>query len=203
MLASHPWNEAEKHLISSDPVMSQLIDRYGPCRLEPNDGFFAILCNSIVSQQLATKAAAAIYARFAAYYAGDVSPARVAESPAEDLRALGLSNQKVAYVRDLAAKTLAGDLTPERFPAMPDEDIVKQLVTVKGIGVWTAQMFLIFALNRPDVLPTDDFGVRKAFMTLYRLDAMPGKEVMETIARPWRPWRSIASWYLWRSLENK
>ena len=203
MSAPHPWREAEDHLAASDPVIRQLIGRYGPCRLEPNNDFFGILCNSIISQQLATKAAAAIHARFIAYYDNNLTPARVAESAFEDLRGLGLSNQKATYIQDLASKVLAGEVTPERFPAMPDEDIIKQLVTVKGIGVWTAQMFLIFALNRPDVLPTDDFGVRKAIMVLYQLNAMPGKAVMEPIAKPWQPWRSVASWYLWRSLDNK
>lgn len=203
MSVLHPWREAEDHLAAADPIIRDLIVRYGPCRLEPDSDFFGILCNSIISQQLATKAAAAIHARFTAYFENSPTPSKVAEAPFEELRGLGLSNQKATYLQDLATKVSSGQITPELFPSMPDEEIIKQLVTVKGIGIWTAQMFLIFALNRPDVFPTDDFGVRKAMMVLYQLDAMPGKTVMEPIAKPWQPWRSVASWYLWRSLENK
>lgn len=203
MSALHPWREAGDHLAACDPIIHKLIDRYAPCRLEPNNDFFGILCNSIISQQLATKAAAAIHARFTAHFNDTPTPDRVAGTPFEELRGLGLSNQKATYLQDLAIKVSSGEITLERFPAMPDEEIIKQLVAVKGIGVWTAQMFLIFALNRPDVFPTDDFGVRKAMMVLYQLESMPSKPVMEPIAKPWQPWRSVASWYLWRSLENK
>ncbi len=198
----NPWQEAEAHLSAVDELMAALIPRYGPCALQPRDDYFTQLCKSIVSQQLATKAAAAIFNRFAVHFGHVPTAEEVAATPREKLRELGLSQQKITYMQDLSAKVLDKHITLARFAALPDEEVINQLVTVKGIGVWTAQMFLIFALNRPDVLPTDDFGVRKAMMRGYCLEAMPGKTQMEMIAQPWRPWRSIASWYLWRSLEN-
>jgi DNA-3-methyladenine glycosylase II len=199
----NPWHDAETHLTACDPVLAPLVSKYGPCTLTPRQDYFAVLCNSIVSQQLATKAADAIYKRFAAYYGHVPTPAEVAATPREALRELGLSGQKITYMHDLSAKVLDKTITPEHFPDLDDEAVIRQLVAVKGIGVWTAQMFLIFALSRPDVLPVDDFGVRKAFMLCYGLEAMPVKKQMEEMAAPWRPWRSVASWYLWRSLENK
>jgi DNA-3-methyladenine glycosylase II len=201
-ILDNPWQEAETLLDASDEFMAGLVARYGPCTLQPRGDYFTQLCKSIVSQQLATKAAAAIFNRFAVHFGQVPTAGEVAATPREKLRELGLSQQKITYMYDLAAKVLDGHITLAHFAALPDEEVIKQLVTVKGIGVWTAQMFLIFALNRPDVLPTDDFGVRKAIMLGYCLEAMPGKTEMEMIARPWQPWRSIASWYLWRSLEN-
>lgn len=197
------WSEAEAHLTAVDPAQRPLIEKYGPCRLTPQTDYFAVLCESIVSQQLAVKAADAIHGRFIAYYGGAPPTAAVLATPPEELRALGLSGKKAEYILDLAAKIAGGAITPSDFPAMTDDDIIEQLVSVKGVGVWTAHMFLIFALNRPDVLPVGDFGVRKAMMLNYGLDAMPDKATMERIAVHWRPWRSVASWYLWRSLENK
>lgn len=196
------WQEAEDHLGAADEFMAALIARYGPCSLQPRGDYFTQLCKSIVSQQLATKAAAAIFNRFSVHFGHVPTAEEVAAAPREKLRELGLSQQKITYMYDLAAKVVDGHIALARFEDLPDEEVINQLVTVKGIGVWTAQMFLIFALNRPDVLPTDDFGVRKAIMLGYCLEAMPGKPQMEMIAEPWRPWRSIASWYLWRSLEN-
>lgn len=197
------WQKAEQHLAAVDPVQKTLVEKYGPCHLQPKEDYFATLCSSIVSQQLATKAAAAIFARFSTFYDYHPSPPAVARTAPEKLRELGLSSQKISYMLDLADKVVGGSIKLDQFPALPDEEIVRELTAVKGIGVWTAQMFLIFALNRPDVLPVDDFGVRKAMMNCYDLAGMPAKAEMERIAAPWRPWRSIASWYLWRSLENK
>lgn len=197
------WQEAEAHLAAADPTIGPLIEKYGPCRLAPHTDYFAVLCESIVSQQLAVKAADAIHGRFTAYYGGPPAPAAVLATPPADLRALGLSGKKAEYIVDLAANFAGGAVTPGRFPALADEEIIDQLVSVKGVGVWTAHMFLIFALNRPDVLPVGDFGVRKAMMLTYGLEALPDKATMESIAAAWRPWRSVASWYLWRSLENK
>ena len=199
----HPWREAETHLAACDPVLGRIIGVAGPCTLRPQTDYFGVLCESVVSQQLAVKAADAIFRRFAAFYGGRLVPDKVLGTPPERLRALGLSGQKAAYMLDLAAKFHAGAVTPARFAVMSDEEIVAQLVSIKGIGVWTAHMFLIFALCRPDVLPTGDFGVRKAFLREYRLDTPPAKKVMEDLAAAWRPWRSVGSWYLWRSLENK
>lgn len=199
----HPWREAEDHLTVCDPVLRAIISSYGPCTLRPKTDYFGVLCESIISQQLAVKAADAIHARFTAYYGGHPTPDKITDTATLKLRELGLSGQKAAYMLDLAEKTASGAIDPDRFPDLDDDTVVAQLTAVKGIGVWTAHMFLIFALNRPDVLPVGDFGVRKAFMLAYRLDAMPGKAAMEKLAAPWRPWRSIGSWYLWRSLENK
>lgn len=196
------WHEAQGHLAACDPVLCNLIDRHGSCSIGPNQDYFAILCESIISQQLAARAAAAIAGRFSEYYGGEVTPDRVAETAMETLRSLGLSNRKATYILDLAEKVLAGTITPKEFPALPDEAIIRQLVAVKGIGVWTVQMFLIFSLNRPDVLPTDDYGIRKALMLFYGLENLPDKTTMEKLAEPWRPWRSVACWYLWRGLAN-
>ncbi|MDT8900778.1 DNA-3-methyladenine glycosylase family protein [Anaeroselena agilis] len=198
-----PWHEAETHLAARDPVLAAIISSYGPCALRPKKDYFAVLCESIVSQQLAVKAADAIHDRFTAYYGGEPTPDKLAATPPEKLRELGLSGRKAEYMLDLADRFRRDAITPAAFAAMPDGEIIDQLISVKGIGVWTAHMFLIFALNRPDVLPVGDYGVRKAFMLSYALDALPGAKLMENIAAPWRPWRSIASWYLWRSLENK
>jgi DNA-3-methyladenine glycosylase II len=201
-MTDNPWYAAEQHLSGAAPELASLIASYGPCSLRPDDNHFSLLCDSIVSQQLANKAAAAIFGRFSAHYAGQPSPEKVLATSQETLRELGLSNQKTTYILDLAAKVTSGELTLNQFEGLADEEIITQLVKVKGIGVWTAQMFLIFALSRPDVLPVDDFGVRKAFMRIYSLPAMPVKAEMESIATPWRPWRTVASWYLWRSLDN-
>jgi len=198
----NPWQESEAHLRAADEFRAALITRYGPCSLEPRGDYFTQLCKSVVSQQLSTKSAAAIFGRFSVQFGHVPTAGEVAATPRETLRDLGLSQQKISYMYDLAAKVLDGNITLAHFAALPDAEVINQLVTVKGIGVWTAQMFLIFALNRPDVLPTDDFGIRKAIMLGYCLEAMPGKQEMEMIAAPWRPWRSIASWYLWRSLDN-
>lgn len=199
----NPWHDAETHLSARDPVLARIIAAYGHCTLRPKTDYFAVLCESIVSQQLAVKAADAIYNRFAAYCGGAPTPVKLVATPPEKLRELGLSGKKTEYMLDLADRFDRGVITPAAFPAMADEEIISQLVSVKGIGVWTAHMFLIFALNRPDILPVGDYGVRKAFLLAYSLDAMPDAKLMESIAAPWRPWRSIASWYLWRSLENK
>ncbi|MDR3561077.1 MAG: DNA-3-methyladenine glycosylase [Negativicutes bacterium] len=202
MTTQNTWYQAENHLAGTDEFMAALVARYGPCPLQPRADYFTQLCKSIVSQQLSTKSAAAIFGRFSSLFGHTPTAAEVAATPRETLREQGLSQQKITYLYDLAAKVADGTISLEHFAALPDEEVITQLVQVKGVGVWTAQMFLIFALNRPDVLPTDDFGVRKAIMQGYCLEAMPGKLEMELIAEPWRPWRSIASWYLWRSLEN-
>ncbi|WP_425057669.1 DNA-3-methyladenine glycosylase family protein [Sporomusa carbonis] len=183
--------------------MCEIIKQYGPCTLEPKQQYFSLLCQSIISQQLAAKAADAINHRFITFYGGNPTPDSVADTSWEELRSLGLSGQKTGYILDLARKTLDGTVTPDSFSGMPDEDIIKQLIAVKGIGLWTAQIFLIFALNRPDVFPSDDLGLKKAVQKLYNLDVLPNKILLSNISEKWRPYRTTASWYLWRSLENK
>jgi DNA-3-methyladenine glycosylase II len=203
MQSEHLWGKAEQHLAEVDNHLSQLVSSYGPCTLTPQTEYFIVLCHSIISQQLATKAAATIFGRFSAYYSQEPTPEKVAETPYQTLRDIGLSNQKTGYLYDLSRRVFEGDLDFQHFSALSDEEIIQQLVAVKGIGVWTSQMFLIFALNRPDVLPTEDLGIRRAIMVGYDLAALPTKVELAEIATPWRPWSSVAVWYLWRSLQNK
>ncbi|MEY4168293.1 MAG: hypothetical protein RIR52_2117 [Acidobacteriota bacterium] len=197
---------AERTLARRDPVLRGLIDRYGPCTLRPHSRHFETLVNSIVSQQLSTRAAATIFARFRALYPGRRFPSATAilETPDESLRGVGLSFQKIGYIRDLAEKVGQGGLRPARLTDLDDAEVIRVLTGVKGIGVWTAQMFLIFSLGRLDVLPVGDLGIRKAIRDRFGLAALPEAGEIEALAgeRRWAPWRSVASWYLWRSLEN-
>lgn len=160
--------------------------------------------NSIVSQQLHTKVAATIHARVLALYDGAPTPARLLRTPDARLRGAGLSANKLRAMRDLAEKCLSGAVPPRRLlEKMPDDEVVARLVEVRGIGVWTAQMFLMFRLGRPDVLPVGDYGVRKAFGLLYRKNGrLPPPSAVEAHGRLWAPYRTVASWYLWRSLDG-
>ncbi|MBP2644347.1 MAG: hypothetical protein H6Q67_2234 [Firmicutes bacterium] len=198
----NPWQPAERYLKLADSVLADLIPKYGPPALAPRSDYFTVLCDSIISQQLATKAAQAIFNRFSSYYNNHFTPEEILNTPGETLRKLGLSSRKVLYIHDLATNFYDGTLNPSAFPHMSDKELIQQLTVVKGIGVWTVHMFLIFALNRPDVLPTDDLGIRKAVMKQYNLDTLPDKMLLENLAIPWHPWCSVACWYLWRSLEN-
>ncbi len=192
------------HLRRADPVLGGLIDRAGAYTIQYHPPVFATLAKSIVSQQLSGRAAATIWARVQAHARPrQVTPAAIAAATDEQLRACGLSTQKVAALRDLTARTLAGSVRFRALPAMPDDEVIAHLTPVRGVGVWTAHMFLIFALRRPDVLPTGDLGVRNAIARAYQLPAAPAPAEMEALAAPWRPFRSVASWYLWRSLENQ
>lgn len=165
------------------------------------DPDFSTVVRSIVYQQVSGKAAATIYARIE-QAVRRVTPKAILALSDEELRACGLSGQKRSYIRDLAEKTHAGELKFPRLVRMSDEDVIQSLTAVKGIGVWTAQMFLMFALARPDVLPTGDLGIQNAMMRAYALDAAPKPDEMLRIAQPWRPYASVASWYLWRSLDG-
>lgn len=199
------WHDAERHLSRQDDIMKALIAQHGPCPLRPRPPaeYFSTLCESIISQQLATKAADAINDRFTCHFANQPSPELVAECSAATLRTLGLSGQKAAYMLDLAQKFLDGHITPKHFTSMTDQQIIAQLTSVKGIGIWTAQIFLIFALNRPDVFPADDLGIKKAIQNLNQLPTLPERQYMLTLAKQWHPYATTASWYLWRSLDNK
>jgi DNA-3-methyladenine glycosylase II len=197
------FNSALRHLRRADPQLRELIGRVGPCGLRPRPHAFRCLVEAIVSQQISGKAAAAILARFRLLFPGRrfPKPAEVLVMPPDRLRGAGLSNQKALYVRDLAARFLDGTVRASRFARMADDEIVEQLIQVKGVGRWTAEMFLIFCLNRPDVLPVDDLGLRKAVQNAYRLPHLPDAETLHRLAEPWHPYCSIATWYLWRSLE--
>lgn len=198
--------EALAHLRASDPALCGLIERVGPFRLtlEPAPSLFAALLRSIVYQQLHGKAAATILARVHATLAphGGIEPASVARAGAEALRAAGLSRAKFAAIVDLADKCAAGCVpTLRQAAALSDDDLVARLTEVRGIGPWTVHMLLIFTLGRPDVMPTGDFAIRLAFKKLYRKRRDPSPAAILRHARAWSPYRSVASWYLWRSLE--
>jgi len=164
---------------------------------------FSSVAEAIVYQQLNGKAAVTIFNRFAALAGDPLTPAGILKLSDEQLRSVGLSKQKSAYLKDLSAKTAAGLLDFARLPALSDEEVIQHLTQVKGVGVWTAQMFLMFSLRRPNVLPTGDYGVQMAIKKHYKKRKLPKPDIMEKIAKPWVPYRSIACWYLWRSLDIK
>jgi len=187
------------HLRAADPVLGAAMDAVGPIEVASEPDLWWGLVDSIISQQVSVAAARAIIGRVAALGAsGRPTPAEVAAMDDDTLRAAGLSRAKVRYVKDLAARWSDGSLPHDRIAAMRDDEVVAELTKVKGIGVWTAEMILIFTLGRPDVLPVDDLGIRAAVQRLYDLPARPGKDELLRIAEPWRPHRSLASRYLWR-----
>src|SRR5947207_12164449 len=196
--------QALRHLRRADPVLKEVIRRAGPFTLRRHRNRFRALVFSILGQQISGKAAASIRARLVDYLKPDeISPQSIARLTPVQLRSVGVSPQKAGYLIDLAERVASGNVRLDRMGRMPDEEVIESLIEVKGIGVWTAQMFLIFSLGRPDVFPHDDLGVRMALRNLYGLDDLPTKEVSHKIAAPWRPYASVASWYCWRSLEFK
>jgi DNA-3-methyladenine glycosylase II len=197
-------HEAILHLKQSDPVLANIIERVGDYRIEFREPGFQTLVRSIVYQQLSGKAAYTILKRLLdAVPEGHLTPEAILSLTVDEMRALGLSGQKTAYIRDLAERTRSGELNFSAFPAMADEDVIAHLTRVKGVGVWTAHMFLIFALRRPNVLPTGDLGVRSAIRKAYRLRNLPKPIRIEKIAKRWHPYCSVAAWYLWRSLDGR
>jgi DNA-3-methyladenine glycosylase II len=195
---------ARRTLTRKDPVIGQLIRRYGQCGMGVNRGTdpFRALTRAIIGQQLSTKAAATIDSRFVALFRGRPTPRGIAKVSDAELRAVGLSSQKTAYLRDLCGRIVDGSLDLGSLQALPDDAIVEALTQVKGIGRWTAEMFLMFRLQRPDVLPVGDLGIVKAVQRNYGLRALPTPERITRIGEAWRPYRSIACWYLWASLDN-
>jgi DNA-3-methyladenine glycosylase II len=200
---------AVKHLRRFDPVMAEIIERVGRCELGsrtdrggPARDHYGALLRAIVGQQLSVHAARSIFGRLTARYGGQTpSPAELLADEPEDLRrAAGLSRAKVVFLRDLAERLETGALVLDDLDELPDKEVSARLVEVKGVGQWTADMFLLFHLGRPDVLPVGDLGVRRAAMLAYRLRKLPQPARLTALARPWRPWRSVASWYLWASL---
>ena len=193
------------HLRRADPHLARVIARVGPCRLEARaEGtHFEAVARSIVFQQLSGKAAGTIHGRFHALYGGRApEPAELLATDDARLRGAGLSRQKIGYLRDLAARVDAGDVPLAAIEALGDDAVIAALTRVKGVGRWTAQMFLIFRLGRPDVLPDLDLGVQKGLMLAHGLPAMPRPADVLRLGAPWAPYRSIAAWYLWRSLDN-
>lgn len=195
--------KAINHLKKSDPVLCGIIERVGRFRMEFGPAEFSSLAESIVYQQLNGKAAETIFSRFVALAGEPLTPQGILKLSDAQLRSVGLSKQKSAYLKDLATKTAARLLDFTRLPELSDEEVIKHLTQVKGVGVWTAHMFLMFTLRRPDVLPTGDYGVQAAIKKHYRKRQLPKPHIMEKIAKPWAPYRSIACWYLWRSLDIK
>jgi DNA-3-methyladenine glycosylase II len=202
--------KARKELAASDPTMAALIERIGnidiATRLErrkeerPPDAYGALL-RAIVGQQLSTKAARTIYLRVVDLFGGVTpTPEQLLEAPEEDLRGCGLSGRKTEYVRDLAAHVISGELELDRLEDLGDEEAIEEIVAVRGLGRWTAEMFLLFHLQRPDVLSGGDLGIRKAIQVEYELGEMPSPTRVIEIGEPWRPHRSLASLYLWESL---
>lgn len=192
------------HLKKSDPVLRGLIEQIGPYAIEFLEPDFATLVKAIIYQQLSGKVAAVIFDRLAAAARdGNLTPQAVLQLSPRKMRALGLSRQKIAYIRDLAARTQSGELDFRALLDLPDEAVYQRLTSLKGIGTWTVQMFLIFALRRLDVLPSADLGIRAAVRKAYGLAELPAPSEIEELARQWRPYRTVASWYLWRSLEDK
>lgn len=192
------------HLKKADPVLASVIGRVGSYRIQYRDPSFETLVRSIVYQQLSGKVARVIFERLgAAVPGGKITPARILKLTPARMRKCGLSKQKTAYIRDLARKTARGKVNFESLLDLPDDAVIECLTQVKGIGVWTAHMFLMFALQRPDVLPTGDLGIRSAIRKAYGLEELPHPNKIEELAMPWRPYCSVASWYLWRSLEGK
>ena len=194
---------AVNHLKKSDPVLAAIIDRIGPCCMQFDEPTFHSLAEAILYQQLNGKAATTILNRFTGLAGDPLTRTGILKLTDAQMRGVGLSRQKTSYLRDLAEKTQAGLLEFERMPEMTEDDVIAHLTQVKGVGVWTAHMFLMFTLRHPDILPTGDYGVQAAIKKHYKKRKWPKPDVMHKIAKPWAPYRSVACWYLWRSLDVK
>jgi DNA-3-methyladenine glycosylase II len=200
------YTRARRHLAKADPVMAALVRRIGPCRLARHveRDLFHVILGTIVSQQLSAKASATIYGRVVALAGGDPpDPKAMLAVPHARLRGAGLSTRKAEYVHDLAAQVASGALSLAHVQHLPDEEAITALTAVRGIGRWSAEMVLIFRLLRPDVLPLDDVGLLNAAKRVYGLRARPTPARFTKLAEPWRPWRSVACWYLWASLDGQ
>lgn len=189
-------SEAIAHLSAADERLAAVIARVGPCDLRPGGHSFSALADAIVAQQISIQAAAAIWGRLEALLGGAVTPAALLARSEEELRGVGLSGQKLRYLRDLAGRAAAGEL--DGLEQLDDEAVIARLTAVKGVGRWTAEIHLLFALGRPDVLPADDLGLRYAVQQLCGLPEPPPAKEVRRIGERWRPYRSVASWYLWR-----
>jgi len=196
-----------EHLAAADPVLAELIGRFGELSFEhrrrgrPQTDAYGTLLRSIVAQQVSSKAAAAIYGRVLELFDGrSPAPAELLAVGPEALRAAGLSNRKVDYIRDLAQHVEDGELELDRLDELSDDEVIEEITAVRGLGLWSAQVFLMFHLERPDVLPTGDVGIRRAVREAYGFDHLPEADELERIAEPWRPYRTLACIYLWESL---
>jgi DNA-3-methyladenine glycosylase II len=206
-LTPEGYERARRALMRRDPILAAAIKRIGRCGMAERQrkDHLSALVGSIVSQQLSTKAAATIFGRCVALFPGGHIPDAAAIAAQSDaaLRSVGLSGQKVGYLRDLSARIMDGRLDLDELETLPDEDVIARLTAVKGFGRWTAEMFLMFRLHRPDVLPAADLGIVNAIQRLYRLRKRPDAKRVLKIGDAWRPYRSVASWYLWQTLRNE
>jgi DNA-3-methyladenine glycosylase II len=199
-VGSSDFCRAHRYLARRDPVLKKLIAQVGPCTLQINPDHFAVLAHSIVSQQISTKAARSIAARLLQTLApATLRPAAILTAGEDALRGAGLSSNKTRSLRDLAEKVHSGMVPLGELHALSDEEVIEKLLPVRGIGRWTAEMFLIFSLGRPDVLPVGDLGLRAGVQRQWGLAEVPDKRMLEELAEAWRPWRSVATWYMWRS----
>ena len=195
--------KAVRHLRTCDPRMAGVVERVGKFTFQPmaEGTHFHALIRAIVYQQLSGKAAATIHARFEGLYGGRAPrPGEVADTPDSDLRSVGLSRQKLSYLKDLGERVDSGDVDLKALDARPDDEVVETLTRIKGLGRWSAQMFLMFRLGRPDVLPDLDLGIQKGVQALLELPELPKPKVVVEVGEAWRPYRTVASWYLWRSV---
>lgn len=196
---------AASQLAKSDPVLAPIIQRAGPCPIRPHKNYYWELVDSIISQQLSIKAAASIEKRFQELFASEVpSPEQILEKSVDELKTVGLSRPKAGYIRDLAEHIASGKLKLDKLEAMTNEEIASELTAVKGIGEWTAHMFLMFAMARTDILPVGDLGIRNSIKQLYGFENLPSPDEIRTLAEQnhWSPYQSIASWYIWQNLGN-
>ena len=192
-----------KHLKQKDEKMGRIIAKFEKPEFKKDNNYFEALVRAIVYQQLSGKAAATIYERFKDLFTNNKfpSPAIVMEKSNEELRSVGLSNQKASYIHNIANAFYTGTI-PKNINAIDDNEVIECLTTIKGVGPWTAEMFLMFTLNRPDVFPVTDLGIQKGFQLFFQLDKLPRPDQMIKNAEPWRPYRTLASWYLWRLVEG-
>jgi DNA-3-methyladenine glycosylase II len=192
---------ARAHLAKNDPVLAAIIAKVGPFEPAYRDPTFESLARAIVYQQLHGKAARTIYERLQSACGGKVDPHSILSLSEDQMRACGLSRAKLSYIRDLAAKTLSGEVVFERLPQMSEEEVIEHLIRVKGIGIWSAQMFLMFALRRANILPVSDLGIRSGIQKAYRKRKIPTAKEIIKLSRKWEPYCTLACYYLWRSLD--
>jgi DNA-3-methyladenine glycosylase II len=199
------YAKARRLLLRRDPVLAALIRKHGACGLAQAQraDHFTALVRAITGQQLSTKAASTIFARLVALMPDGLTPAALSALTDADMRAVGMSRQKITYFRDLCEKALTGVVSLDALDQMSDEDVIVTLTKIRGIGRWSAEMFLMFRLHRPNVLPVDDLGIVNAIKNVYRLRKRPTADRIRKIGEAWQPYRSVACWYLWRSLDNE
>ena len=197
--------KAAEHLAQNDPVLRPIIERVGPSTIRPHKDYYWELVDSIISQQLSVKAARSIESRFQELFGSQVpKPEQILEKDVEELRSVGLSRPKAGYIRDLAQHIGDGKIRFDRFDSLSNDEIMKELIDVKGIGEWTVHMFLMFCMGRLDVLPVGDLGIRNSMRQLYGFKDVPTPDEIKAVAKKyhWRPYESIASWYVWQNLDN-